>query len=348
MKSMLASIGRLNMGDYTLEAKNNSLPGLTLTSTVQRAIAYADVSGVLYAETGTPATNGTVTLFKIAETKYDTISQLNVTNTGSFVFEKIALDDYQVAGFADTLIYEKALPTYFENTIFWEEADTIYLADNINDLDIVSDREPDAPTGIGSISGYIDEEVENGRTKVTKKVSGAGVSARRVQQGGRGKEEILTLVAFVFTNDDGEFNLSGLPQGDYRLNIQYPGYPMNENSFITITIGNSWQSQVSVEAHVENNKINVEKILITGMYETEDYKAEVFPNPATDYIRLNFASLSNDRTYSLIDVSGNQLKADNANQAEASIPVQQLSNGIYILRILEKGIPVKTFKVSIE
>ncbi|MGV3665356.1 MAG: carboxypeptidase-like regulatory domain-containing protein, partial [Leptospira bouyouniensis] len=89
------------------------------------------------------------------------------------------------------------------------------------------------------ISGIVQEEEagSGGRPKIPKPVRGAGVSARRVQNTGRGKEEILTLISYRFTNEEGEFSLTNLPHGNYRLNIQYPGLPMDENSFINFTIG---------------------------------------------------------------------------------------------------------------
>jgi hypothetical protein len=344
----IASIGRNTMGDYISEVTNPALPLLTLKSTLQRTRAYATIAGKLLYETNVPATKGDVTLFRVTNSAFENTGTKAVATDGSFSFEKIVLDDYQLRGFADTLVHARALPTYYKNTIFWEEADTIDVSDNIATLDIKSQVEPLPPTGIGSISGFLEEDDGTGRVKKPKRVSNAGVSARRVENTGRGKEEILTLVAYVFTDTNGEFTLPNLPTGSYRLNIQYPGYPMDETSFITIQIGTSLQSQVSVEAHVEEGKINVRKRIITGFAENQDYKVQVFPNPAVDFIKIGFENATLGRNVLLMDETGKTLTSNSANEKDVLIDVQHLRTGLYFLKIQDKGQVVKTLKVILE
>jgi hypothetical protein len=342
------SIGRNTMGDYISEVTNPKLPNLTLKSTLQRTRAYATLGGKLFYQTNVPATKGDVTLFLVTPNAFQNVGTKAVANDGSFTFEKVILDDYQLRGFADTLTHARSLPTYYKNTIFWEEADTIDVSNNLANLDITSQVEPLPPTGIGSISGFLEEDDGTGRVKKPKRVSNAGVSARRVENTGRGKEELLTLVAYVFTDQNGEFNLSTLPTGTYRLNIQYPGYPMDETSFITIQIGSALQSQVAVAAHVEAGKINVKKLIITGFVENQDYIVQVFPNPAVDYIKIGFENSTLGRNVSLMDETGRVLSTTAANNKDVSIDVKDLGYGLYFLKIQDKGQIVKTLKVIIE
>jgi hypothetical protein len=346
----LASIGRTNMGEYVAEATNPLVPGLTLKSAVQRTLACANLSGRLMAEQSQAAAKGSLTLFRVMPTAYDTIGSVQVQEDGSYAFEKVVLDDYQLLGFADTLTYSRALPTYYKNTIFWEEADTLSVENDISDLNIISVLEPAPALGRGSISGYLEEDDGTGRlSKIqrARRVSGAGVSVRRVENTGRGKAEILTLVAYVFTDENGEFVLPNLPTGEYRLNIQYPGYPMDESSFITIPIGTALQSQVSVEAMVQNGKINVRKRVITGVAETGNYAVQVYPNPAVDFIHLRFEGAA-ERMISLTDLHGRAVVSTGAQEAEAVVNVQRAGKGIYLLVVKEEGVVVRTFKVSIE
>lgn len=345
----LPAISRSTMGTYVVEVTNSNLPGLLLRSVAQRSTAYANVGGKLMINPTTNATEGSVTLFRITTEAFDTVAVADVQNDGIYTFSQVVLDDYQLLGFADTLVHNRAIPTYYKNTIFWEEADTLYLEDNINDLTITSQLKPGPPSGRGSISGFLEEELEEGgRMKKPARVSNAGVSARRVENTGRGKKEILTLVAYVFTDEDGEFSMPNLPTGEYRLNIQYPGYPMDEKSFINIPIGTALQSQVSVEAHVIEGKINVRKLIITGYDDTEHYDVQVFPNPAVDFVKLNFGEASTGRSVVLTDMGGRNLLSTTAESKEATVNVQQLKSGIYLLRIQQNGLSVKTLKLSIE
>jgi hypothetical protein len=348
---LLPVITRETMGEYTAQVTNANLPGLILKSATQKVLAYANISGKLFAETGVPANEGEMTLYRVQPGAFEPVKNIPVEDDGGYSFEKVLLDDYQILGFADTILHERALPTYYLNTIFWEEADTLSLTDHVNGLDIVSQLEPGPPSGRGSISGYFQEDDGTGRVdniERSKRISSAGVSARRVERTGRTKEEILTLVAYVFTNEDGEFSLPNLPTGEYRINFQYPGYPMDETSYTTINIGTAFESQAMVEANVVDGKINVRKLVITGLYEEENYHADVFPNPAVDFIQLQFPGEASGRFITVSDMQGKIMHRIKAEEKDASVNVRSLPKGIYILNINEKGINVKTMKVMIE
>lgn len=348
---VLPSIGRETMGEYKAIVTNPLFPGLILRSKPQKILAHATISGKLYADAVTAAIAGELTLYRVQPGAFTPVSTIPVATDGSYVFQRVLLDNYQVRGFADTITYDRALPTYYQSTIFWEEADTLKLVDNVSALDIISQLEPGPPSGRGSISGFLQEDDGTGRVydiEKNRRVANAGVSARRVERTGRTKEEILTLVAYVFTNEDGEFSLPNLPAGEYRINFQYPGYPMDNTSYTTITIGTGFESQVMVAADVLNGKIHVTKLTITGLYEAANYHAEVFPNPAAEFIQLIFAGKVPGRTLVLTDLQGKSLHIQSAAGKEAALDVRDLRKGIYILQIREYGIKVKTLRVTIE
>ncbi len=164
----------------------------------------------------------------------------------------------------------------------------------------------------------------------------------------RPEGEKLTLVAYVFTNEDGEFELPKLPNGDYRLNIQYPGYPMDQASYINITIGDGLESQVGVVANVENNKIKVTKLVITGVWEKTGINVQVYPNPSADHVMLRFNEASATRSVELINMLSVKLTSQAATQKENSMNVSQYPAGMYLLHVKERGEVVKTVRIVIE
>jgi len=178
----------------------------------------------------------------------------------------------------------------------------------------------------------LEEPATNGRAKANKRVQGAGVTARRVERSGRGKDETLKLVEYVFTDSNGEFTINNLTEGDYRLNIQYPGYPMDENSFIEIPVGSGLNSQVLVGAVVNNGKITVTQIMITGL---EELRAGIraFPNPASNQVQLQFNSAEKGRTISVINNTGATLSTDIAEEREKILDVTRFEGGLYLIRI---------------
>jgi hypothetical protein len=182
-----------------------------------------------------------------------------------------------------------------------------------------------------------------------KRIGGAGVSARKVERTGRGKEEIvLTLIAHQFTNEEGEFRFTHLAVGEYRLNIQYPGYPMDESSDINITIGEGTQSEQRVEAKVEEGKIVVRQLIVTSVWTFEDYHVELYPNPTVSFINLEFLSESKSRRVDLYDISGKKLIGKDAPARKEFIDVRSLQKGHYLMNIQDKGNLVKTLQVIVE
>ncbi|HEY0652447.1 MAG TPA: T9SS type A sorting domain-containing protein [Chryseosolibacter sp.] len=347
----VSAIGKSTMGEYVAEVTNPSLPGLVLKSAPLKTLAHADVKGKLLLSETEPATAGTMLLYKVQNTKFEVTDTVFLAADGSYSFEKVILDDYQIRGFADTLVHARALPTYYKSTIFWEEADTLFLENNTNNLNILSALEPLPPSGRGVITGTFEEDVpdgQGGRTKLPKPVRQAGVSARRVQGSGRGQEEVLVLVAYVFTDENGQFTLPNLAPGTYRLNIQYPGYPMDPSSDITLVIGEGLQSQVTVDAKVQDGKINVKKRVITDLYDAEKFHVRLYPNPAIDYINLYFDEEVKGRTVEVTSINGKRMVDQLAEGKEASVNVQPLNRGIYFLRVKQQGIAVKTLKVVLE
>lgn len=350
---VISGINRDRMGEFVAEVTNPAVEGLTLTSHTQRVRASANMSGSLLIDGTSPATRGTVKLFRITKSAaYDTVASIPLNGDGTFTLQRVVLDDYQLMGFADTLTHAGALPTYYRSTILWEEADTLSLENNIDSLNIISQHEPVPPAGHGSISGYLQQDDGTGRLKEpekNKRIAHAGVACRRVERTGRAKEVILTLVAYVFTNEQGEFTLPNLPPGEYRLNFQYPGYPMDETSYTTIMIGDSpFDSHVVVEANVVNEKIRVSKLVITGLSGGEPYRADVYPNPAIDHVRLKFAGELPGRMIMFVDMQGKVVRSIPAAPREVQFDLRDVRRGIYMLKITEKGVDVKTFRISIE
>jgi hypothetical protein len=345
----VGSINRSNMGAYVLEATNTLFPGYTLASEIQSVLAYANVSGNFTVnEAG--AESGSIRILRVTSLgAYEPTDTVSFNPDGSFTFEKVVLDDYQLVGFADTLVYEDVLPTYFGNTLYWEEAEEIAVEDHISGLAIASQTKPGPTTGPGVISGYLEEEVEEeGRVKVPKRVGGAGASVRRSEGSGRGKEEELVLVGYTFTDEDGNFAFRGLPNGEYLINLQYPGYPMDESSDLRLNIEDALRSEVMVGARVIDNKINVQKITITNIYEIRDYNIQLFPNPAVEYIKVKFAKKSSARTMQLTSATGQNLMNFPANDLESVLDIKGVKPGIYLFQVQENGHVVKTVKVSIE
>ena len=342
----IVAINRVKMGNYECEITNTIVPGLSLLTAPQNIVAVATLSGRLLVSATENAAGGEMILFKITDSGgYDSTAVRTVNADGTYLIDKVVLDDYSLLGFADTILHKGALPTYFEKTIFWEEADTLVVEDNVLALDIVSEFRPAPPAdGQGVISGVFSEEIEDspgGRTLRNVRVKRASTSLRRVERTGRGQEVILTLVAVAFTNDNGEFEFNKLDPGEYRLNLQYPGIPMDTTSFIDIVVGaNVLDRGVGVEATVLEGKIVVRKLVITGLEEkTAPFIA--YPNPTRHEVRVKGRNkTSSSMRIALANAQGRELEASVAYDPHDdawTVNVARLPLGMYFVKVTEDG-----------
>lgn len=349
---LIPAINRSNMGTYQISVTNPLVPNLTLSTLPVSILGVADISGRMLISANTPAQAGTMDLFRITSSgAYVIEDALDIDSDGSYLFEKAVLDNYLVLCKPSTTLYPLAVPTYYANTIFWEEATPLVLETDVSALDITAQFiATDVPAGTGSLSGFLEEDDGTGRTEKTKRVGGAGVTARKVEATGRDQTTVYKVVAYVETDEVGEFSIPELPNGDYLLNIQYPGYPMDETSFLEFTISatNPLAKDVQVAAAVVNNKITVREIVITGIFETADYQVNVYPNPAVGSIKVNFAGESTTRELLLLDALGKALKLQAASALEDTIDVSELPSGTYLLQVKDKNAVKKIVRIVIE
>ncbi len=119
------------------------------------------------------------------------------------------------------------------------------------------------------------------------------------------------------------------------LGSWYSGY---SNS---LTFNNLWIRSINCPA------TNAANCMATSVGENPLNEVVVAPNPATDFVYVNFGLLFGEHAVEVLDLTGKVVKATKV-QADANVPVfvGDLESGLYMVRIA-KGGDVKTFKVSV-
>lgn len=347
----ITAINRGNMGTYVCQVTNPAVPSLTLKTNNKRVRAVATLSGQFILPDNTAINKGDIILFKVTPVgAYDTTFVKPVSADGTYVLDKVVLDDYVLLGKADTIAFPGILPTYYSSIIFWEQADTLQVQGNRIGLNIVAVAKPTPSKGEGSISGTL-EDIGNsvhsgGRVEAARRIAGAGVSASRSQSSGRTQANKYILTAYTVTDENGAFILGQLPTGSYRLNVQYPGFPMDTTSFINFTIGSEPSTkEVIVDAQVDGNKIVVHLLKITGT-EGADNRFTLYPNPTRYILSIELNQPLEDGAYSISNAQGQTIKSGILNPSGANaIDVSSLSPGIYIVQLLQLGHQIKNFKI---
>jgi hypothetical protein len=72
----------------------------------------------------------------------------------------------------------------------------------------------------------------------------------------------------------------------------------------------------------------------------------VYPNPATDYLKLKIENLNLEKlSYWLFDFKGTLMGNKKIEQIETEVNMQRMPSGIYVLKITQGYKEVKTFKI---
>ncbi|ELR69122.1 hypothetical protein C900_05402 [Fulvivirga imtechensis AK7] len=316
--------------------------------TISFVAETTNASGNIFTSDNQPVTNGEVLLFEINQegTAFDTLAT-TLNNQGAFAFSNIVIGDYLALGKADTTAYPGQLPTYYERIDLWEEADTLFIDATNPTFDIRLIAEPKSTTGSGVINGTLEEEEQaessDGRMMARKRVGQAGVSARRAVRTARTSEVVYELVAFTYTNVNGEFQFKNLPDDTYRINIQYPGYPMDTLTDVDITIAENQHSNYNVEALVKDGKIAVTLVTTTGLMDEIIQSINVYPNPTTaEGITVEFTKnveLKGRVELQLFSTTGNLALTKSLDAAvlrserKVYLPLEGFNRGTYILRL---------------
>ena len=282
---------------------------------------------------------------------------------GDYLLNVRTEPEYQIIqlldnGDTDTVQF---IPTYFESEIDWVEADILKLRDFISKT-LAMQRVPPPldPLDEGEIALTVEsdfDEEPSGRVEARRRVKKAGCSLRRRTTTGGGRpeqDEEFVLVAYKETDDNGEVNFGFLPDGTYRLNIQYPGVPMDPNSFIQFEIDAlGGQKGFELKATVEEDGIFVEKIL--GIRGTLFKDLNIYPNPASDHLTINYKKLRLPSAEMVMtDLQGKTVHKMFLYQGfnkEVRLELGEVPNGIYLLNFYDPNrttTPVAVFRVIVQ
>lgn len=334
-----------NMGTYSLQVTSSVVrekdPNFRLISQPQTVLAYATLSGSILGIDNLPLPEGEVDALKIivGQSAYDTAQTVLVTE-GAFSFDSLILGNYIFLTRSEDTVY---IPTYYSNTEDWVTAETVQFRgdEQLSDYEMVFRPRPlteaDGSAGIAmTVESDLDGE-EDARIENRRRVRKAGCSLRRRTTGaGRPTDEEFVLIAYKETDDNGEVNFGFLPTGVYRLNIQYPGIPMDPNSFVQFEIEEGKEdTQLTLEAVVTEDGIVVTLVNVLATFRKYFKNLTVYPNPVADQLNIQYDRLlSKDVRMRLVDLQGKQvmdLAIEKGYQQQLALNVQNLKQGMYYL-----------------
>ena len=120
----------------------------------------------------------------------------------------------------------------------------------------------------------------------------------------------------------------------------------NSNGILCWTIGESIIETYENTDQILTQGFHQSNLTVTAVQEDPliEFEIAAFPNPATDYLNLQVDEFNN-LSYQLYDLNGRLLEQNDIQNNKTEISLTNLPSSTYILRVLQKGKELKTFKI---
>lgn len=128
-----------NFTDGTIEGFLDTLAGAVINGIVygDTSMAYSISGQVLYSDNNQPVTAGYVKALKYdwVLDKIITVDSARISSSGYYSLSRCTQDSLDIMAYADDEFQDFA-PAYFDTTIYWQNAITLYPTGNINNINI--------------------------------------------------------------------------------------------------------------------------------------------------------------------------------------------------------------------
>ena len=240
-------------------------------------------------------------------------SSMYFDTLGYYYFPQIIVSNYIVKIIPDSnnCTVTQYAPTYYGNTLFWEQA--AIINDSSNDFSKDVNLIITSPnSGQGSFSGTYKF---NGTLKPCTEILLLDINK--------------FIITYAFTDANGNFNFNNIAYGTYILHAEDAGVITN---YETITISANNPTAI---VQLYNAILNV---LNFNDNSAAVKVGDVFPNPVKNVLNIDVElAYSSNLIIELYNILGKKIFKNSYSMTDGkhniSIPVDELSNGIYFLHI---------------
>jgi hypothetical protein len=224
------------------------------------------------------------------------VAHTNTDIDGRFYFAELFAADYHFYALPDTAQRLAYLPTYYANRIKWQHAFSLPLTANTYQVEIELTPSPvNLPAGNGQISGKFELPAQmNDFEKYC--MPWFADSHPAYCNGGLSNVSIILYndqynipMASTITDQNGHFFFNNLPYGRYFIDAEKAGFETTVSDMIELSPLIQLRSNIVI-------RLEGQKSIKFYLPETDWMPAaEVFPNPANEWLNLKMA-LSEDET----------------------------------------------------
>ncbi len=216
--------------------------------------------------------------------------------------------------------YPDYLQSYYENSLYWDEAEVFQLADTGNYYTNVHLRELEGTgSGSGMLSGTVN--IEEG---CSPSFSVEGVVVMLLGENGN-------LLSFTLTDENGYFSFPNLAAATYKLYAEETGLFTMAN-IITLDENNMVISGIELLLNCEGT-VGIDNLTYNNIF-----VSDIFPNPVKDDISINI-ELDKPLTVAtkVFDITGRMITGQTfslrSGKNKINLRANNLPKGIYVLSL---------------
>ena len=277
-----------------------------------------------------PVDEGLVSLIRLSEGAGQApVRDIAAVTDGSFVFKDFTYGNYLVYVMPNPASLPAAIGTYYGNVPLWWDAEVIEVKeDHIRDINIDVAQIKAELNGEGALGGNLSYA-----TGATKKSTASiqGEPVKKVKVILIGVEKSDNIIAWVYTDDDGNFRFENVPDGNYRIMIDIPGLPMDS----TYTISVKGNVITGLDFLVTDKDIRLASPTGISHPAAPMEKMEIWPVPSAGTVTLRTKEMTGG-TLTLFDVRGRQVMSLTIDHNEMTLDLSSLPDGIYYLRAVRE------------
>lgn len=291
------------------------------------------LGGKVFDKAGTPVYPGWVKAYKSTiRGAYPVIDSVQINDSGEYLFSSMYPGSYRLRAIPDLNQYPDGMPTYGGGAISWDAAKEYGVKPDtrttFEDITLSEVAKLSADDGSGQLSGnisYSDDVAAKGTlsrpSRKTAVILVKKAASKGTQEG--------NVVAYLDTDDEGNFVFENVPDGEYGLIIDLPGLPMNGNYEIVV-VGNIVVSGLDFE-------VNDQGINPTGTVGVESLEMEqliIFPNPGNGMIHIMIQT-SGDYLVQVFNSVGQMVETRSYFSVSGliNLDLSALDSGMYLIKL---------------
>ena len=251
-------------------------------------VADNKLGGTVKDKAGNPIHSGYVKAYKSTKSgAYPAVDSAQLDEGGSYLFEGLYPGGYRLLAIPHLLEYPDGMPTYFGDVIGWDQVDPFDVTTETNAVSLMNITMSEVPKltpedGSGAVAGNVSyEEESNLKGTLGRPVTRTSVILKKKAQVKSTLED--DVVAYVITDDFGNFYFVNVPDGDYILIVDIPGLEMLEEHEVTIQ-GNQIVSGLDYTV----SKKGIYTYTGVGITIMEQVPFRMYPNPGNGLLQIEF------------------------------------------------------------